>query len=537
MRPALAFTAALLCLGGRTATAVPAVKVSQYGITWYFDKAYETGTFANGDYWVSGPVTIDSITPGFNGVNHGWQVNPRSNSSQGFAAGAGGFSAALVPTLPYTALPGQSIVKGISKNPGDTADCYDTRCLTTAAILTVVDGVPPDSGSSVLRPPYAGVSKPYYSLKGVRTDLLPSYQAVAGAPPLASIAERFKRVQFHHGQGRMGRCIRPESNQHDYQPENAADQNEAILRLMLNDRMENKMPALVPVLQAGIDAYHAVLDGQTWPQGGGYEPGHKMLISFAAALLNNQEMKNTVNAKEFWLEHKLYYRSKKTGTILWGLTPPEGSWKTQKDTAEYIDAPTTDYGGDAYLVCCLATPIKTATLAVYLMPALGAMWQGEPWALMSAFIDRWVTRGWWTLPDPYNRFPEKHGTQADAGAMATTFTQNMWKTYRHGAGTSSGRQIKEKEIGELTIHNNPCQKAMPVVLELSLPSPRKLIWAIYNPGGREIKKLGQKAWPSTIHKVYWDCTDQNGRRVESGVYIVRAKSEGMTISRLITVIK
>lgn len=38
-------------------------------ITWYFNKACTTGTFANGDYWVLGPVVIDSITPSFDGIN------------------------------------------------------------------------------------------------------------------------------------------------------------------------------------------------------------------------------------------------------------------------------------------------------------------------------------------------------------------------------------------------------------------------------------------------------------------------------------
>ena len=67
--------------------------VTQYEITWYFDKAYTVGQFANGDWWVLGPVTITRITPDyrlrdfwdfttsktkgvvFHWIN-GWQVNP-----------------------------------------------------------------------------------------------------------------------------------------------------------------------------------------------------------------------------------------------------------------------------------------------------------------------------------------------------------------------------------------------------------------------------------------------------------------------------
>lgn len=40
-----------------------ASELSQYGITWKFDKAYPSGRFVNGDHWVVGPITVVSITP------------------------------------------------------------------------------------------------------------------------------------------------------------------------------------------------------------------------------------------------------------------------------------------------------------------------------------------------------------------------------------------------------------------------------------------------------------------------------------------
>jgi len=45
--------------------------LTQHGITWKFDKQYETGTFANGDYWVVGPITVTSISPSFSGGRNG----------------------------------------------------------------------------------------------------------------------------------------------------------------------------------------------------------------------------------------------------------------------------------------------------------------------------------------------------------------------------------------------------------------------------------------------------------------------------------
>lgn len=40
-----------------------AKSVSQYGITWTFDKPCTVGKFVNGDWWVVGPVTVVSVTP------------------------------------------------------------------------------------------------------------------------------------------------------------------------------------------------------------------------------------------------------------------------------------------------------------------------------------------------------------------------------------------------------------------------------------------------------------------------------------------
>ena len=85
--------------------------ITQWGITWHFDKAYEYGQFANGDYWVLGPLTITRIEPDFDGDDNGWEVNPSVGNTQGFQSNAGGFDSALVPSLPYYVTGTKSIVK------------------------------------------------------------------------------------------------------------------------------------------------------------------------------------------------------------------------------------------------------------------------------------------------------------------------------------------------------------------------------------------------------------------------------------------
>ena len=44
-------------------------EISQWGITWQFANACEYGTFANGDYWVVGPVTITNMSPAWDGIH------------------------------------------------------------------------------------------------------------------------------------------------------------------------------------------------------------------------------------------------------------------------------------------------------------------------------------------------------------------------------------------------------------------------------------------------------------------------------------
>ena len=50
--------------GGGVVPELPLLdQVSQFGITWTFDKKVPVGQFVNGDYYVVGPVTVVKIDP------------------------------------------------------------------------------------------------------------------------------------------------------------------------------------------------------------------------------------------------------------------------------------------------------------------------------------------------------------------------------------------------------------------------------------------------------------------------------------------
>lgn len=435
-----------------------ASSVSQYGITWNFDKEYAVGQFANGDYWVQGPLSITRITPDFTGTDNGWEVNPVNSSSQGFDSQVAGFSSSLVRALPYSAQPGDSIVKSISNIPG-TGGCIDDpshKCfLKTAAVLTVVGEIPTDNGATVFRPPYVGTNKPQYSVNSLRTDLLPSLAPVSNTPTLESIETRFKRVQLDHKSSWTTRYMHPEENLPMYGGDIQYGIVNGALRLMLDDPVQDKMPALIAYVQQGIDFYHMLKTGSNWHADGGHFVGRKLPVVFTAVLLDNQTMKDEIASApvtKFSEDNHTFYG--KNGVALWGKTDvseqqywqriTQGSGK--RDAADpygYVDGGGTEIGG-AYQFCCTSQPYKAEALAAILLPGAREVWHHEAFF---DYVDRWVNHGVWAQPDPCSltdpgpdytgvcvsgtgRFVDKHGNSPDGGHYRSTFAGNMWDAYR-----------------------------------------------------------------------------------------------------------
>jgi len=105
-----------------------AENITQYNITWSFDKCYRVGQFVNGDWWVVGPVNITRISPDMEQIMadnlsnftqmipywiNGWDVNPTKKGQQAIDERAGGFNLSLSRSLPYIASPNESIIKFI----------------------------------------------------------------------------------------------------------------------------------------------------------------------------------------------------------------------------------------------------------------------------------------------------------------------------------------------------------------------------------------------------------------------------------------
>lgn len=448
--------------------------ISMDGVVFYFDDEYEAGIFANGDYWVIGPVTITEITPEYISIpgneRNGWQVNPMPGYTQGFDSRAGEFDAELVPDLPFVAEPGISIVKTISNPP---LDGNPQPSVLTAVVLTVLGEVPPENGAAVFRPPYVGTYKPMYRVSDIRRELIPQLDIVPNAPSLAKIYDMFRPVQMDHTSGRISRWTRPLNSLPNYGADKAKNTADGALRLMIGGGPEDEyLKALIAYLQCGLDYYHFVVNGQTWPGGGGEQPGSKLPIVFFVTLLGDTEMQEFVRNLELYEDNMVSYG--KNNVAIWGNCVdwqdqeqlPESYYrlywqniafgtgnKSRKDPHDIIDGGRVP-GGDYQYVT--SQPFKGVALALHLMPALKTIW--NPQALLD-YVDRWVYFGAWTLPDPYatsdgnaenygvtwgmdpqnpgeaikdyiGRFPDLHGTQKDKGNRKSAFQGSLWNAYR-----------------------------------------------------------------------------------------------------------
>ena len=140
--------------------------LSQYGITWTFSQPASTGRFITGDWWVVGPVTVQSVSPASTADRHGSVVNPPAGDKQGYDGRLADFVPSLRPQFPLELKPGESLVSTASVDAiGDrTADTvpgqYCRGPLRTSAVLTCVDAPPP---SDAFRPAYCIFEQIYFA--------------------------------------------------------------------------------------------------------------------------------------------------------------------------------------------------------------------------------------------------------------------------------------------------------------------------------------------------------------------------------------
>jgi hypothetical protein len=408
-------------------------QISQWGITFYFDKPYSYGQFANGDYWVApdsatDSVTIVSISPDAISGRNGWTVNPTrccgNGNKQPYDHRANLYSPALMPSLPYQALAGDSIVKARSVPAGvQCSNPVNLRCLETAAVLTILDEAPPLGGANLFRPsvikPAAGQQKPLHSVDQINWSKIPSFappQAVQ-VPLISDLLNSIKRFQLDNLAVHDARH-RPIENMPGYGADIARRNTEVLMRLVLDDPTEDKRDLTIALIQMGLDLNSFLRDGSGWLAAGGHGFGRLLPIVFAASLLNDEEIRADLlgaHPNKFG-ETSAVYISPTDGEAYYGeahsncgSTPEQREfqyWNAMKTHAVarscrdpyQADGPIDggERAGHIYQTCCSSGYMQGLFVGFKLMPALEETFYHE--AFMK-YAERWIRSGTSTAND------------------------------------------------------------------------------------------------------------------------------------------
>lgn len=299
---------ALTCLSAQAATSV-----TQYGITWHFDRDYQAGQFANGDWWVKesslgAGVVITEISPRSSGGRNGSMLDPLMNS------GANGFdsrmpshhsydaSKNIATQLPYTVVPNpaSSILSSISAVTSDSINNL-RPALDTIAVLTVVREAP-RPGS--FRPPYQGDTDKSirWNVDQIDYGQLGNFPRLSSTPSQADALDRIDRPYIFLRVGWTGGNFHPRSNMRPYGRDLAHDIGAAALALQVDDSNSDKRDTLVAMIQLGIDVYGSVENGASWYADGGHHQGRKLPMLIAGKALNDSQILSKGRASNIFQE-------------------------------------------------------------------------------------------------------------------------------------------------------------------------------------------------------------------------------------------
>jgi hypothetical protein len=423
-----------------------ASQVGQYGITWTFDKPYEVGQFVNGDWWVVGPVTVNSVSPATSGGRHGSVVNPVDGQPSGYDSRTPSYDSRLTVSYPVTLTAGSSLVSTISHTtPGRHTDMTGTGVsenngyLQTAAVLTVLSGPVQDT---CFRPPLVGTEKPVYDSATIDFSRLPRLAATSGNMSLAPVAGKtkvqqyiryFQRPWILHGYDYIGRTMHPSDNQANYHREVYNMIADASVLMLTDDPDVEEL--LLNMVQVGIDSHYAtklgpILDSTL----------HKWPVVLAGLVLDVDEMKTpTYKFRTDWMS---YYAQNGTSAVVStkvaagkGWTGATVLWCQDPGPAEHEHLDPTEWhlvtqGGDGMK----REQYRRLNSHSWPGAALAALALGAKanWGHDAFFdyVDRWMTE-----PDSAN-FAYIESLYAPrklvipGGYVASTFVKNMWNTYR-----------------------------------------------------------------------------------------------------------
>ncbi len=424
--------------------------LSQYGITWQFDRKVETGKFITGDYYVIGPVTIKAVSPAPAGTGktfrNGSMLNPPVTAFSGYDGRfTNCFKENLTAKYPLNMKPGDSLISTVSLKelqqnqiiPDVGKRNIEDTPLKTAAILTCLAELPP---ADAFRPAYCDEKKgKFRTASEIRWELLPKYPAIGKVPKFEYLERAFERPWIDHVYGWESRELHPSENMPGYGRELARIVSIAGLMMCSDFTTEQKQKICYGLIQVGLDNWAIARRGKKgeaggWPAAGGYGNGRKFPIVFAAVLLNDKEMLNQKeNIREASFdedEHTIWGKSWTGAKVVFAGQYPLVGDKI-KDRGPYEHLQPKDWPGpkktqsESYRRCCTSLSWVGEALAAKMLKA-ESVWAHEPFF---AYVDRWMTE-----EDTSQLKVIKESLGSDMGIrqgeVFDPWVKEMWKKYR-----------------------------------------------------------------------------------------------------------
>ena len=443
--------------------------VSQYGITWKFDKKAPVGQFITGDYYVVGPVNVSEVMPAPTGAGkdfrNGSMLNPPVTAFSAYDGRfANCFRQELTAKYPLELKPGDSLVSTISLERGQPVEKLpgnESGTLKAAAVLTCLkEAVPADT----FRPGYCDLKKGILHRAGeIHWELLPSVAPPTSKPTWSwsELERAFQRPWIDHVYSWESRDVHPSENMPGYGRELSWVVGVAALQLCTDAPRDQKTKLCQGMIQVGIDNWAIAKRGKRWEAGGwiaqgGFGAGRKFPIVFAGIVLQDQEMLNIrKNAPETAFgedQHTEFGRTWTGANVRYtGQFPLCG----QTDRGPYEQLWPGLWPGpartmsEAYRRASSISSCVGETLAVHLMKA-EKVWDYDPFL---AYMDRWMYEDdteavqmiKTALGEDYDN--KAWCRQGHAFPGDENFTDEMWSKYRQSAGMAPVAVFR-KEIDE-----------------------------------------------------------------------------------------
>jgi len=429
-------------------------EISQYGITWTFDKPVQSGQFITGDWWVIGPVTVIKITPApgptradatdikinrwgdtslktDTSMRNGSMIVLKVGTTQGYDSRAGSFSPRDVIKLPLQLAPNRSLISSISNTtlPVDNFAkniMWDNEkksqvVMKTAAVLTCLETVPP---RDAFRPPYAGTEKPVFQARQIKWERLPNLKPAGEVPSWDEFERYFQRPWLDHLMSWAQQELVPNENGPNYGREHARLVSMASLMVLLDVPRERKEKLAIELIQRGIDLYGLALAGGYWNEGGGHSSGRKWPILFASIMLDNPKLTHLPGTAVFQEDTQTYYGKGWFGqTALWWMVMHHGPRETyeEKPPEQWEKW---DKTSESYRVCCNAVAWTGTALAARYMKAI-KLWNHDA---HFDYMDRWMRPD-----DPYASARGAHPRPQAETTTSDPFVTAMWRAHRDNA--------------------------------------------------------------------------------------------------------